>query len=56
MKYDWFLVQEEEDENTGESYQIDYSKVLRKYRISFFKNNHFQDEIIFDEVKNEKLS
>ena len=34
-----------------DSYIVEYDITKGKYRVSYFENNHFTDEIIFDEVK-----
>lgn len=36
---------------TDTIYQIDYDKERGMYSVSIFEGNHFQDEIIFDEVE-----
>lgn len=41
------------DDPPGNEYQVDYDKEKRMYRVSIFRDYHFQDEIIFDEVKND---
>ena len=39
-------------EEAVDCYQVDYNKETGQYRISMFKDCHWQNEIIFDEVKN----
>lgn len=48
----WITIAEINDgESYGYTYQVDYDKDLGMYRISIFKDNHFQDEIFFDEAE-----
>ena len=35
----------------NDDFIVDYDKEHKRYRVSYFKDNHFKDEIIFDEYK-----
>lgn len=36
-----------------ENFIIDYDKSRGMYRVSYFENNHFVDDVIFDEIVKE---
>lgn len=45
---------EDEDEKAKITWQIDYSKELGMYRVTKFKDGHWDGDLVFDEVeKNE---
>ena len=55
--FETFAIVEDEDEDYIHiKWQIDYSKELGMYRITKFKDNHWDGDLVFDEVdKNEEL-
>lgn len=52
--FETFAIEEHDEENVIITWQIDYSKELGMYRITRFKDNHWDGDLVFDEVdKNE---
>ena len=54
MKFDW---KEKEiiSTNLGENeYAVEYSQPTGRYRVSFFQNNHYQGDVIFNDMSIEK--
>ena len=48
--YSWFTIKETDD------WIIDYDKNKGRYRISYFEDGHFKDEVIFREYHEDSIS
>jgi hypothetical protein len=46
-QYNWITIKENDD------WIIDYDQSKGRYRISYFENGHFKDEVIFCEYRAE---
>lgn len=44
-RYNWVRIEETDD------WIIDYDPEHREYRVSYFEDNHFKDEVIFCEYR-----
>lgn len=53
--FETFATDEYDDdiEDAKIKWQLDYSKVLGMYRITQFKDNHWNGDIVFNEIKKE---
>lgn len=52
--FETYAIEEYEDEDDDYAtitWHIDYSKELGMYRITRFKNNHWDGDLVFDEIK-----
>ena len=52
--FETYAIEEYEDDDYAKiSWQIDYAKELGIYRITRFRNNHWDGDLVFDEVEKE---
>jgi hypothetical protein len=45
MAFNWITLRDEED------WMIEYDTLGKRYKISYFKDGHFVDEVVFREYK-----
>jgi hypothetical protein len=50
MAANWIIIKDSED------WFVEYDTAGHKYRVSYFENGHFKDEVIFREYREAKES
>lgn len=48
-----YIDKDNDDDDVQIEWQIDYSKELGMYRITRFRNNHWDCDLVFDEIEKE---
>lgn len=53
-KINWQLICVTSEDEYGTSWTVEYNKEKGMYRVSLFENNHWKEDVVFDEIEKEE--